>query len=80
MTKAELTEDKLTLLFKFPFHVKQFNNSKNKAIISSILTELGHENLDIEASLQTKEEKETKKDKSVESINNIFGSSEVIES
>jgi DNA polymerase III subunit gamma/tau len=80
MAKAELNEDKLTLSFKFPFHVKQFTNSKNKAVLTSIVEGFGHKNLEVEINLRTDESKKAKKDKSIESINNIFGSSEVIES
>lgn len=83
MAEADFSGNKLNLTFKFPFHVKQFTNSKNKAIVTAILAELGHTNREISASLQptkTKETKNTKKDESLESINNIFGSSEVIES
>jgi DNA polymerase-3 subunit gamma/tau len=81
MAEANVQSDKLSLAFRFPFHVKQFTNSKNKATLMSILDELGHKNLELEVNLQTdKKEKKIPKGQSIESINNIFGSSEVIES
>jgi DNA polymerase-3 subunit gamma/tau len=80
MAQADMQASKLILNFKFPFHAKQFNNSKNKAILTSIIEESGRKNLEIEVNLQTTEKKAVKREESLESINNIFGSSEVIES
>lgn len=87
MAEAEMKDNKLSLSFKFAFHFKQFNNPKNKSLLSVIFEELGHKGIELEVNLAADDKKAVKapkqnavSDPSVKSINNIFGSSEVIES
>lgn len=86
MAEAEMKDNKLSLTFKFAFHFKQFNNPKNKSLLTVIVDELGHKNIEIDVNLSDNDKKTSKPPKpsankeSMESINNIFGSSEVIES
>lgn len=82
MAKAELADDTLVLTFKFPFHVKQINQPKNKTLLTTIINELGHGHLAIDISLASAEEKKTSPSKSdpLTSITDIFGDGEVLES
>lgn len=89
MAQAEHSSSKLMLSFKFPFHFKQINQSKNRSLISLIIDELGHKDLQLEIRLIENsgpaEKKITpppakKNDSVIENINNIFGEGEVLES
>lgn len=89
MAQPELLNNKLSLSFKFPFHFKQVNQPKNKSMLTLIMDELGHKDLQLEIVLSEnqpagpKTETVTRPetgDKAVANINNIFGKGEVLES
>lgn len=85
MAQTELQTNKLSLSFKFPFHFKQVNQAKNKSLLTLIMDELGHKNLQIEILLTEDgkpviSSKVPAKDKEITNINNIFGEGEVLES
>lgn len=83
MAQANLADNTLTVDFKFPFHYKQVNQAKNKSIIMAILTNLGHENLELVVNLQTETSKKVEATPAADplsSITNIFGDGEVLES
>jgi hypothetical protein len=73
----------LELQFPFKFHIARINEPKNKQILTETVHELLNDQVTITSSLKPVSlaiEKEDGSDPSVESINNIFGSSEVLES
>jgi DNA polymerase-3 subunit gamma/tau len=86
MAEADHQDGKLILVFDFPFHFKQVTQPKNKSIITAIMDELGHNRLVLDITLKTDKNKPAqtpaKKQSSdhLESINDIFGSGEVLES
>lgn len=83
MAHAELDEKKLLLTFSFPFHFKQVTQSKNKSIIAELLKELSGGTVEIDVQLKSKDSKPKTipaKVNDLESITNIFGNTEVIES
>lgn len=75
MAKADLHDDTLSLRFKFPFHLKQVNQPKNKSVLTAILEELGHQHISIDIAMHNDEP-----DKNIANITNIFGEHEVLES
>ncbi len=85
MAEVNETKDEVCLTFTFPFHYKQMNDSKNKAIFNTIMTNLGagHKTLRVELAKVESVAPETVKLTKVtnlESVSNIFGSHEVLES
>jgi DNA polymerase III subunit gamma/tau len=89
MAKADLQDNTLVLSFKFPFHFKQVNSPKNKSLITIIIGELGHKNIQLDIKLldgkappmsQSLPKNTNQDDKSLEDITNIFGSGEMLES
>lgn len=85
MAKPEAEDETLVLKFKFGFHFKQLNESKNKTIISNIVHTLNPAYKTVspvhEPSTESVAEKSTAPKKDFyESITNIFGEGEVIES
>ncbi len=83
MANVEITDSTITLGFTFPFHYKRFSDNKNKQIILTILSELGVTDAHIECIVnardKTAEKPELGAAPSLESISNIFGSTEVLE-
>lgn len=83
MAKSEQTRNKLMISFKFPFHFRQVNQAKNKAIIMTIMEKLGYDNIELIVMHTADGAKTTKSqpaDKTISNITNIFGDSEVLES
>lgn len=89
MAHAEFVDDTLTILFKFSFHFKRMNEEKNKQLLSSLLQDLGYSNVAIHIALATGDSfpeprtptpapKTSSED--LTTINNIFGSHEMLES
>ena len=87
MAQAQVLSNKLVLEFKFPFHFKQVNQPKNKSILTVILEELGHKDIELDISLNSNTPKLIKpavktepEDKTLANITNIFGSGEMLDS
>lgn len=85
MAQAEKINNKLTLCFKFPFHFRQVNQPKNKQVIASIIEKLGYKNIKLiitqaDGTEVQNADKNNGDDKTLSSITNIFGDSEVLES
>lgn len=86
MATPEYSNNTLTLYFEFPFHQKRISEHKNRQLISEILLQLTAENIAIECVLTDKKPaskvSEPKKDNhaGIETISNIFGTAEVLES
>lgn len=81
--------NELILRFKFPFHLKRINETKNKQLIGQILNDLGVERFEIRCELLAKEPKlkpaahksteNSQPINPVEQIRSIFGNAEVLE-
>lgn len=84
MAEAEEQEDVLVIKFKFGFHYKQVNDPKNKKLIADIVAKSNPEIKTVEVVHQPvktdNSPKEKPKDEFYDSITNIFGPSEVLES
>ncbi|HEX5456717.1 MAG TPA: DNA polymerase III subunit gamma/tau [Candidatus Saccharimonadales bacterium] len=82
MAEAKHRDGLLELSFKFPFHYKQMKNTKNFTIIEETVKSLDDSVAEVRLTmLDDKTTGSTKPSKdSVESISNIFGPSEVLES
>jgi DNA polymerase-3 subunit gamma/tau len=95
MARTEITEDSVTLYFKFAFHKKRLSESKNSTIITSILKDLTGRSTALICKLETNEptapkdssdsKPETNATTSTEAnpiaaISNIFGGAELLES
>jgi DNA polymerase III subunit gamma/tau len=89
MGKAYFQEDALVLAFAFPFHQKRMNEAKNKQVLSDTLHTITGKNVEISCTVDEsiKKEQEEKIVESsernnvpLESISNIFGGAEVLES
>ena len=78
MAEVNLSNDVLKLDFKFPFHYKQVNESKNQKIFQEILESLNKKELKIVSEVNKSEKKEQTDE--FKNISNIFGSHEVLES
>ena len=82
-------ENNLQLNFSFAFHQKRISENTNKQVISRILHQLTGKPIEIEC-LHVKDSKKTqeavkktppaKKDESIDTISNIFGGGELLES
>ncbi len=86
MAVPHLAQNKLTLTFKFPFHQKRLNESRNKQVITDILSQKAGKAIalsctvgNIELNVQKPEGKPADK-LPIDSINNIFGGGEMLES
>jgi len=86
MGEPLFVEDKLTLMFRFPFHQKRLNEPKNIKILSAVFLELTGNKIEIECvvdsnksnkKVPTKDNPDT--ENTINTINNIFGSSEILE-
>lgn len=90
MAKATVNEEGITLCFKFAFHQKRINESKNKQILADVIEEITgkpikinctvDKHMDAEPAPQAAAPKTKPADSaSIDTISNIFGSAEVIE-
>ena len=88
MAVPEFKNDELVLTTKFDFHQRLLNDSKNQTIIINIIKEMTGKSIQIKSlvnkdiDLESREEREEEMvdaSKSITNINNIFGSSEVIQ-
>lgn len=89
MAQTKSANDVLEVGFTFPFHYKQVNQPKNKALLQSVLETLGQNGLQLEIRLIEEESSKQSapsskahatSDPAMESITNIFGAGEVLES
>lgn len=85
MAQTKSADDVLEIGFTFPFHYKQINQPKNKALLQSVLETLGQNGLQLEIRLideqaTASQKASPKSDEAMESITNIFGAGEVLES
>ncbi len=82
MAEAELDGSELTLKFRFPFHQKQINDSKNRKIISDIIKEQTGENIEIKCTVSKKDAAKDKgtNNNALSNVSDIFGGAEVLES
>lgn len=86
MAQPSLEGNTLTLLFKFPFHEKQINQKKNRALISDIIQRETGSNILLSCKVMTTDEKPltpaTKPASAgdLDTVSNIFGGGEVLES
>lgn len=84
IAKPSVDGTHLTLAFEFPLHQKKINAAKSKRLVSDIIAELTGSELDISCVVdkeQFKKETSAVKDTpKTETISNIFGSAEVLES
>lgn len=81
MASPTFSDKTVTLTFSFPFHQKRLDDTKNKAVLAQILTELLGTDITIICLVDsnTKKPKSVKKPDTLENISNIFGDAEVIE-
>ncbi|MDZ7744840.1 MAG: DNA polymerase III subunit gamma/tau [Candidatus Saccharibacteria bacterium] len=87
MATPKFDKNTVVLLFDFPFHQKRINEDKNKqAIIGIVHSSIGQD-VELVCELATTQSKKPDKpdttpktDDSVDTISNIFGSAEVLES
>lgn len=87
LATPEYGAGKLTLAFQFPLHQKKVDQAKHKELIGKIVAEVTGQNVAIDTVVdktkKPKEEtkpKEAKKPAELETISNIFGQPEVLES
>lgn len=86
MGQTQQVGNVLELTFKFPFHYKQISESKNRAIFAEVLKEVTGGVGELQIALASKDtpvahsKTESAKDPSLESVTNIFGDTEVLES
>lgn len=84
MSKPEYESGTLTLWFRFAFHQKQLNEKKNQAIIQEIIKELSNAAISIDSKVQhsksTKQPTKQQDNGLVDTVSNIFGGGEVLES
>jgi DNA polymerase III subunit gamma/tau len=89
MARTSIEKDEVILKFKFAFHQKRINESKNKQVLVDILQDITGKPVRINCVLdknldsETQEPPETKSQpadsEALDTISNIFGPSEVIE-
>lgn len=84
-------ENKLTLIFNFPFHQKRFNDSKNTKILMNLIKDQTGKNVTIECIVDKQkasdpapkpddtEKAVSQNTKPLDTINSIFGGGEIIE-
>ncbi len=88
MAEPVLENNTMTLRFTFPFHYKQINDSKKLQLIGDVLSEIRSKKTTVKCELVDKKSKTISPDSSAKkpsnesilTINNIFGTSEVLES
>ena len=85
MATATVTGSDLHLLCEFPFHQKQLSDAKNLQIIADTAKRLSGDDYTIKVTLSTTPKRtqssaKTKSVSAIETISNIFGDAEVLES
>ncbi len=83
MATPQLNNDHLVLTFRFPFHQKRSNEAKNKQLISELVESSFGRALKVEFTVQPSEPTAPQPSidtSPIESISNIFGSAELLES
>ena len=81
MSKPKLLEDSLSLTFKFNFHKKQADDSKNHKILSKLVQQYYGKELDVTTELADDKPIKTKSaTDNLQNVSNIFGKTEVLES
>lgn len=84
MADTSFEENKLVLSFKFPFHKKKIDDSKNKKIISDLIRTKTGQDMEIIVQLTNKVETPkpavVKKSKAISNVSDIFGGAELLES
>lgn len=89
MAEPRFKGDELILSFGFPFHQKRFNETRYKSLLAEILKDLTGNDLSISCEVSQKPrpkavtgqtKPEPKPDTTLETISNIFGTAEVLES
>lgn len=83
MAQADIQADKLILTFNFPFHQKRLQDDKNRQLLTKLIKDTTGKTLVVEAMLNKSASKSgasnTRPDKALQNISNIFGSAEVLE-
>ncbi|HSX44240.1 MAG TPA: DNA polymerase III subunit gamma/tau [Candidatus Saccharimonadales bacterium] len=79
MGQPSIEDSKLIIAFRFPFHKKRMTEARNQQIISDIIQEQTGQQIVIEAVVR-KIEDVPADTSSLDTISNIFGSAEVVES
>jgi len=86
LAQPKLENQKLVLDFKFPLHQKKLNQAKSKELISQLIKEISGQDIAVECVVNKDLEKHHLQiletpvdDAAVNSISNIFGSAEMIE-
>jgi len=80
MAKPELHGNSVTLTFKFAFHQKRINETKNRKIFADVLERLYGAPLEIVCVVADKTESADVPKPDVATISNIFGGAELLES
>lgn len=81
MAEVNRQDSVVHLAFRFPFHQKQVNESKNKSIIIELLSSLHGRPVEVSTSVIAKSETAASSTgNSLENVSNIFGTPEVLES
>lgn len=84
MAQPILADGTLILKFNFPFHYKRLSESKNSQVLLEIIQKITGKKLSLECELlsdnQEKSPEATNTNSHLESISNIFGGAEVLES
>ncbi len=84
MAKSSINELELTLVFSFPFHEKRLSEPKNKQVVLDILKRLTGDDFTIVCRVENKQQihppATLPKSNDIDTISNIFGSAEVLES
>ncbi len=88
MAEPEVEPSKITLNFKFAFHKKRLDDTKNRQILLSIIKEVTGQPLELECIVATEPFHskiaaapitENAKNEHLEAISNIFGNAEIVE-
>ena len=84
LAEPRVSDGRLVLSFKFSLHQKKVSRAENIQVIENALAELGDDKLKIECVLLDSHEVQTivapSEQNSIQTISNIFGSAEVLES
>jgi|SRR5579862_76840 len=86
LATPELGKDRLTLVFQFPLHQKKVNLAKHKELIGNAVAQVTGQNVNIEATVEKakpvppKPATPQKDSDDLQSISNIFGQAEVLDS
>lgn len=86
MAQAQLDDNTVTLRFAFPFHQKRLNEDKNKQLLLEVIKAVTGRPMKLEllvdpeqANIISKPEVKVDGTVNLETINNIFGSAEIVE-